>query len=380
MTGNGPAAKALLFTHHLKANPMEAIRTHSGAVPEGRTPTKMHPLLSVCIPTRNRALLLRKSLESVVREFRGEPVEVVVSDNASEDHTEGVVRSFSTVRYSRNAVNVGLDRNAQLCLQQATGTYAFLFSDDDVLIPGAGAAILGALRVWNPSFVYLHHAGFQEQDGPAAIIKGSALLNQPNVSYDAGFQLLLQRQLEHNSAMIFRVDELVPHFDALTEYHDASFERGFAPPVLAHRLVLTATGPFVFVGKCCVAVRNEAHPGYNPLYTSHIDIVRHYQKLKRAGLVTHAEFKALMNRRIWRVRDNLILWSKCSNDPRFTWREVKLFWQLDWRYWQFYFYVVPVLVTPRWVLRVVHRLARPLLRRHDRIANRPVRVAQSATR
>ncbi|NCC37176.1 MAG: glycosyltransferase, partial [Chloroflexia bacterium] len=54
------------------------------------------PLLSICIPTYNRADLLEYCLEGL-REFEryDVPFEVVVSDNASEDRTLEVLHAHS---------------------------------------------------------------------------------------------------------------------------------------------------------------------------------------------------------------------------------------------------------------------------------------------
>ena len=52
------------------------------------------PLLSICIPTRNRSPLLSKMLENIVSlpTFLGsDEIEVVISDNASDDDTREVV-------------------------------------------------------------------------------------------------------------------------------------------------------------------------------------------------------------------------------------------------------------------------------------------------
>ena len=53
-------------------------------------------LLSICIPTYNRAEYLKKTLESIVwqRDFLSKDVEVVISDNCSTDDTASVVAKF----------------------------------------------------------------------------------------------------------------------------------------------------------------------------------------------------------------------------------------------------------------------------------------------
>jgi len=54
------------------------------------------PLLSICIPTYNRAEYLAKSLDTLVclPEFNSSEVEVVISDNASTDNTQEVAKKY----------------------------------------------------------------------------------------------------------------------------------------------------------------------------------------------------------------------------------------------------------------------------------------------
>jgi glycosyltransferase involved in cell wall biosynthesis len=56
----------------------------------------------VCIPTYNRSGLLRSSLQSVLWQSLRD-IEVIVSDNASTDDTEDVVRSLGDPRVSTTA-------------------------------------------------------------------------------------------------------------------------------------------------------------------------------------------------------------------------------------------------------------------------------------
>ena len=48
-------------------------------------------ILSICIPTYNRAALLKKTLDSIVNQKRfidTDDVEIIISDNCSQDNTE----------------------------------------------------------------------------------------------------------------------------------------------------------------------------------------------------------------------------------------------------------------------------------------------------
>lgn len=89
-------------------------------------------LLSICIPTYNRAVYLKASLETLVVQNRFDEIEVIVSDNASTDETESVVRKFQeqfgNIVYFKNEKNVR-DKNFPLVLMRATGVFRKLCND-----------------------------------------------------------------------------------------------------------------------------------------------------------------------------------------------------------------------------------------------------------
>lgn len=70
-------------------------------------------------------------------------------DGASTDDTADVVahhaRTFPGLRYHRQAVNSGVDKDFDRAVALATGEYCWLMSDDDILRPGAIAAVLDAI-------------------------------------------------------------------------------------------------------------------------------------------------------------------------------------------------------------------------------------------
>lgn len=103
------------------------------------------PLLSICIPTYNRAEKLQQCLEHIVSECKDSPVqnlvEVVVSDNASQDNTAQVVKQFqerfANIRYFRNDRNIGIDKNIINSVVRANGKYCWHIGDDDFMVPGS---------------------------------------------------------------------------------------------------------------------------------------------------------------------------------------------------------------------------------------------------
>ena len=108
------------------------------------------PLLSICIPTYNRADVLNETLASIVNNADfGNEVEVVISDNASTDNTfeicEYYTSRYSNIRYHRNSVNIR-DANFITVLELATGEYLRLNNDWGALAPDAISYMLETIR------------------------------------------------------------------------------------------------------------------------------------------------------------------------------------------------------------------------------------------
>ena len=85
------------------------------------------PVLTIAIPTYNRATCLRELLSGLSDQLHNESrVELIISDNASPDETPAVVEDFVArglkVRYIRNAENIGPDANFLQCFEQARGS------------------------------------------------------------------------------------------------------------------------------------------------------------------------------------------------------------------------------------------------------------------
>lgn len=112
-------------------------------------------LLSICIPTRNRSYWLEISLNALINDIHAhgitpEVLKIYISDNCATDNTPELVRQFQTkypgLIYTRNATNIGADRNAIHCPELAHGTYVWVMGDDDSILPGRLPQILDILR------------------------------------------------------------------------------------------------------------------------------------------------------------------------------------------------------------------------------------------
>lgn len=125
------------------------------------------PILSIAIPTWNRAHYLSITLAQLHQEAAGLPaaeVEILVSDNGSTDHTQKIIEDYRArgmqIRYVRNEENIGSDRNIAQCFNLSMGRYVLLLGDDDILVDGAIAWLLQKLRKKNYGVVLLRPYGY----------------------------------------------------------------------------------------------------------------------------------------------------------------------------------------------------------------------------
>ena len=100
-------------------------------------------ILSICIPTYNRANILDQTLSELVLEpsFKSGRIEICISDNASPDNTEAIVKKFTdknrNITYSRNKINTEIiDGNFPIVAALASGEYIKFLNDYASFIPG----------------------------------------------------------------------------------------------------------------------------------------------------------------------------------------------------------------------------------------------------
>jgi GT2 family glycosyltransferase len=118
-------------------------------VPATPPPFADEPLVSVGIPTFNRAESLRRAAASALGQTHRR-LEVVISDNASTDATIDACRELAAadprVRVLRHPVNRGPIANFNAVLDELSGEYAMLLADDDWLDADYVERCLGELR------------------------------------------------------------------------------------------------------------------------------------------------------------------------------------------------------------------------------------------
>ncbi|MCK4891386.1 MAG: glycosyltransferase family 2 protein [Candidatus Pacebacteria bacterium] len=94
-----------------------------------------NPLVSVIIPTYNRARLLKRSVGSVLNQTF-QDFEIIIIDDGSTDNTESIIKSFSDprIKYIKNEKNIGANAARNIGIKISKGKYiAFQDSDDEWL-------------------------------------------------------------------------------------------------------------------------------------------------------------------------------------------------------------------------------------------------------
>ncbi|MGI4862330.1 MAG: glycosyltransferase [Janthinobacterium lividum] len=132
-------------------------------------------LLTIAIPTYNRAALLDKCLAAIATQFAtvATQVEVLISNNAATDHTRDIAEKYRTIfplfRYQENETNIGPDLNIAKCFELAETKYVWIFSDDDILLPGTLAPIVQILASNELGVLYVTPTWYVKEIADATI-------------------------------------------------------------------------------------------------------------------------------------------------------------------------------------------------------------------
>jgi glycosyltransferase involved in cell wall biosynthesis len=94
------------------------------------------PTVSVVIPTYRRPPLLRRAVASVLAQTVDD-FEIVVVDDASDESTRGVVRSFGDrrIKYMRHQANLGVASARNTGILNSAGRFIAFLDDDDEWLP-----------------------------------------------------------------------------------------------------------------------------------------------------------------------------------------------------------------------------------------------------
>lgn len=143
-------------------------------------------LLSIFLPTYNRCELCRRQLEYLKIECEGlrDKVEIIVSDNCSDDGTKDMLSQYSDFcsYINRNDYNLGLLGNQYISAQICRGRYLWILSDDDQLKGGAVHHVINLLIEYTDiNLIYLNFCGMNDKKR-VPVYKGEKALYDKDVT------------------------------------------------------------------------------------------------------------------------------------------------------------------------------------------------------
>jgi glycosyltransferase involved in cell wall biosynthesis len=119
------------------------------------------PRITVIIPTRERCDVLESSLRTVTSQDY-DNLEIIVSDNCSNDDTEGVVRraNDSRIRYLNTGERLSMSHNWEFALSHVEDGWVTFMGDDDGLLPGSISRIAEIVRATQAQAVRTEYCTF----------------------------------------------------------------------------------------------------------------------------------------------------------------------------------------------------------------------------
>lgn len=134
----------------------------------------MNKLLTIAIPTYNRAKLLDTQLTWLAQAVKGfeDEIEIFVSDNCSTDDTQDVIDKWKahlsnvTFNSCKNVENIGVMKNIMNCLNYASTKYVWAIGDDDPIQDRAISYTISKLRQYDDvSLLFLNFSGRNQITG-----------------------------------------------------------------------------------------------------------------------------------------------------------------------------------------------------------------------
>jgi abequosyltransferase len=302
----------------------------------------MRPLLTVAIPTFQRSHYLAIQLGQLRKELAlvaPGSVEVIVSDNCSQDDTPEVVRQAQAaglaLRSLRNASNVGSDRNTAQCFNEAAGEYVIIMGDDDVLLDGVLPLLLERLRARDAGVLLLRPFGYDHDfraEAPSSVGRWESYRDPADFLQRAG-------------ALITLISACVIHKAALEPLDATQFCGGHLVQVhLVLRALLQAPLNASYEGFAVACKRNNSG-GYefSQVFVNELGTI--LDGYRSAGLTDGA---------VRKLESRLLL----GYYPYYVWRQLRLSPQqlnisrqhFEQRFsgrWQYHLLVQPVYTLPR---------------------------------
>ena len=121
-------------------------------------------LLSICIPTFNRAEYLDINLKYLSQQKDISKVQIVIADNNSKDSTSVIVKNYKhlNIKYIKHKCNIGFQRNFESLIDISDGKFTWFMGDDDIITQNSITLVLKVLEKNSEiGFLCVDHSPYQ---------------------------------------------------------------------------------------------------------------------------------------------------------------------------------------------------------------------------
>ncbi|WP_299097500.1 glycosyltransferase [uncultured Winogradskyella sp.] len=115
----------------------------------------MNPLVSIIIPTYNRADYLKYTIDSVINQTYTNTEIIVVDDGSPNDDSKELCRQYSNIKYFKIENSGGPVKPRNYGFQKSKGDYIAFLDDDDLWLPNKLEEQVEILKQ-NPEFGLVH--------------------------------------------------------------------------------------------------------------------------------------------------------------------------------------------------------------------------------
>jgi abequosyltransferase len=334
--------------------------------------------LSICIPTYNRSNFLPDLLDSIVKQIDDNNkniIEVVISDNASKDNTKEVIDSYRTkipnLVYFRWDENKGADRNFIKVVELASGDYCWLMGSDDVIEDGSINYVLNFLeKNKNISGIslnfnaYNYNLKLKIKTRPISLVhfKEDFVLNDINLifKYLFGYFGYISGQVVNRKLWNKVLEESK---EVIANYFNA-----YIHVYLISRMILK-NPLWGYIKKSLVGYRSNNDSflsEFGFLKRMYIDIIG-YEKISGDVLGRDNELYKSINEQVLK---KLVLGHILSIklNSRLGYRNLLEVLKICFKYYKnytyFYFFILPLLLTPSIFLRILRFVYRKTIKRY----------------
>lgn len=296
----------------------------------------------------------------------GMDVRVIVLDNQATDETPLVLEEFARrypyhLEVRSNPQNIGGDGNIAKCFMSCETTYAWIFGDDDILMPGALAKLLAKMKEDNYGVIHIKAFSYDrevEQHRPRRPNGRYEIFTADNLNclmYEAGDMFSFISGNIVNKSLVPK--DIDPQAFIWTRYNQIQWTFG----------ALFAARCNMLVDDALLAINNEGQSGGYPFcqtFGTNYNLLFRY--FERRG-VPRRYFDTINQRMARELFAPLIYFARTVKNFR-NYTHEDHFNELKpnyGRYWEFWFFVAPMCKLPKallyphfFLIRLLNRLYR----------------------